>query len=542
MKTKQLALSAISASLLAGLLGVTSIQAAEVPAGVKLAKEQTLVRGNGTEPASLDPQRIEGVPGGNIARDLFEGLVNDDPKKGTVPGVAESWTANKDKTVYTFKLRKDAKWSNGEPVTAHDFVFAFQRAVDPKLASNYSWYIELAEIKNASEIIKGKKKPSELGVRAVDDRSFEVTINKPLPYFVKMMSHYTTFPVHRKTVEKYGEKWTLAGNMVSNGAYKLKEWVVNERIILERNKAYWNNKETVINQVSFLPIQSNNTELNRYRAGEIDMSYDSIALEHFRRLQKEIPDEVKVTGKVGTYYYVFNTRKKPFDDVRVRKALSLAIDREVITDRILGQGQLPTFNFTPNNVDGFTPPANPYSKMTQKERLDQAIKLLKETGYDKNNPLKLTLLYNTDDNHKKLAIAISSMWKKSLGVQVTLENQEWKTYLDNKRLGNFEVARAGWIGDYNEASTMLDLLTTDNALNDSKYNNKEYDQLLAKAKTADDPSQYYTKAEALITRDMPVATIYQYVTPRLVKPYVGGYQVSATGSLYTRDFYIIAQK
>lgn len=540
MKTKRLALSAISVSMLVSALGTVSTQAAEVPTGVKLDKKQEIVRVNGSEPSSLDPQKIEGVPGAYVTRDLFEGLVSDSPGGGTVPGVAESWSANKSKTVYTFKIRKNAKWSNGEPITAHDFVYSFQRAVDPKLASNYSWYIELAEVKNAADIIKGNKKPTELGVRAVDDHTFEVSINKPIPYFVRMMAHYTTFPVHKGTIEKYGNKWTLPSNIVSNGAYHLKEWIVNERIVLERNNHYWNNQNTVINKVTFLPIVDRNTELNRYRAGDVDMGYERIALEHFRRLKKEIPDEIKVTGRASTYYYSFNNKRKPFNDVRVRKALSLAIDRDVVATRILGQGQLPTFNFTPNNLDGFVPPVNPYSKMTQQQRDAEAVKLLKAAGFGKDKPLSFTLLYNTDDNHKKIAIAISSMWKKKLGAKVNLENQEWKTYLDNKRLGNYDVARAGWNGDYNEASTMLDLLTSNNALNGSQYHNEEYDELLAKAKTAANPSEYYTKAEAIIARDMPVAPIYQDVTTRLIKPYVGGYKGNPLDNTYTRNYYIIA--
>ena len=251
-------------------------------------------------------------------RDLFEGLVSSGPKGETLPGVAESWET-KDNKHYVFHLRKDAKWSNGDPVTAHDFVFAFQRAVDPKTASPYSWYMEIPTIINASDIIAGKKPADTLGVKAVDDHTFEVQLEKAVPYFVSMLSHTTTYPVPKKVIEKFGDKWTQPGNMVSNGAYVLKDWVVNERVDVERNPNYWNNGKTVINKVTYLPIQSTNAELNRYLAGEVDLTYN-MPIERFKQMKKELPDEVKVSGYVGTYYYQYNFKHKPFDDVRVRTA------------------------------------------------------------------------------------------------------------------------------------------------------------------------------------------------------------------------------
>ncbi|MBU2707211.1 oligopeptide ABC transporter substrate-binding protein OppA [Zooshikella marina] len=515
-------------------------QAAVVPEGVKLDEEQRLVRGNGSEPASIDPQKIEGTPGSAIARDLFEGLVSNAQDGSVIPGVAESWDVSEDKMVYTFKLRQDARWSNGDPVTAEDFVYAFQRGVDPKLASNYAWYFELAAIKNAGAIINGKEDKSKLGVKAVDDHTFQVTLEKPLPYFVKMMVHTTTYPVPKKVIEKLGDQWTRPGKMVSNGAFKLKSWVVNEKIVVERNPNYWNNKQTVLNEVVFLPIQERNAELDRYRANEVHLTYERLPIEQFKRIKKDMADELHITGQASTYYYSFYTRKKPFDNVKVRKALSLAIDRSIITDKILGMGQIPTFNLTPANIDGFKAPENKIAKLSQKERNEMAKKLLAEAGYSKDKPLSFTLLYNTDDNHKKIAVAIASMWKKTLGAKVSLENQEWKTYLDNKRLGNFEVARAGWNGDYNEASTMLDLMTSKNTLNDPKYNNPEYDQLLVSAIKAENPGEFYMKAEQLLARDMPIAPIYHDVTARLVKPFVGGYQnQDPLNNIYSKDYYII---
>ena len=324
----------INTLLLTALFGgATLAHAADVPAGTKLAPEQTLVKGNGSEPATLDPHKTEGTVESNILRDLFEGLVTSGPKGETLPGVAESWET-KDNKHFVFHLRKDAKWSNGEPVTAHDFVFAFQRAVDPKTGSPYAWYMELPTIVNASAIIAGKKPADTLGVKASDDYTFEVQLEKAIPYFVSMLSHTTTYPVPKAVIEKFGDKWTQPANMVSNGAYKLKGWVVNERVDVERNPNYWNNAKTVVEKVTYLPIQSTNAELNRYLAGELDITYN-MPIERFKQMKKEHPSEVQVSGYVGTYYYTFNTKRKPYDDVRVRTALTYAIDRNVIADKVM---------------------------------------------------------------------------------------------------------------------------------------------------------------------------------------------------------------
>ncbi|MGY3916884.1 ABC transporter substrate-binding protein [Aeromonas australiensis] len=531
----------INTMLVAALFGgINLAQAADVPAGTKLAEVQQLVKGNGSEPATLDPHKSEGDVESAILRDLFEGLVTSGPKGEILPAVAESWET-KDNKHYVFHLRKDAKWSNGDPVTAHDFVFAFQRAVDPNTASPYSWYLEMPTIANATDIIAGKKQLDALGVKASDDYTFEVQLEKAIPYFVSMLSHTTTYPVPKKVIEQFGDKWTQPENMVSNGAYVLKKWVVNERIELERNKQYWDDGKTVINKVVYLPIQSTNAELNRYLAGELDMTKNT-PIERFKQLKKDYPNELKVTGQVSTYYYQYNVRKAPFDDVRVRTALSYAIDRDVIADKVMGQGQTPAYGLTPDYVDGFKPVVADWAKLTQAERDAKAKALLQEAGFDASKPLKFELLYNTDDNHKKVAVAVASMWKK-LGVQVSLVNQEWKTYLETKKQGQFDVSRAGWVADYNEASSMLDLMQSGHGNNDGKYANPAYDKLLSESRDqvdADARNQLYVQAEEILAKDMPIAPIYQYVIPRMVKPYVGGYPANPLDNLYSKDMYIIA--
>lgn len=537
----------ITQSLLFGVgltFAATSLtaNAAEVPAGVKLANIQEIVRGNGTEVASLDPHKTQGVPESHVIRDLLEGLVNQDANGKIIPGVAESWETTDNKT-FIFNLRKDAKWSNGDPVTAHDFEYSFKRVVDPATAAPYSWYMEMTTMINAAEIIAGKKDKETLGVKALDDHTLEIKLASAVPYFVMMMAHTTVKAVPQATIEKFGDKWTRPENFVGNGAYTVDKWVVNERISLTRNTQYWDDAKTVINKVTFLPIENQVAEMNRFLSGEIDITYE-LPNEHFRRLQKEHKEDLSITGNLCTYYYAFNTAKAPFNDVRVRQALSYTIDRDIITKALLGQGQKNAYAFTPEIISGFTPELPEYAKLTQKQRIEKAKELLAAAGFDKSNPLSFNLLYNTSENHKKNAIAITSMWKKSLGVNVTLENQEWKSFLDSKSMGNFDVTRAGWCGDYNEPSTFLSLMQSSNASNDAHYKSKSYDELMqqALATTSDaERNEIYLKAETLLAKDMPIAPIFQYVKARLLNPLVGGYPTNnAEEQIFTKDLYIIA--
>lgn len=529
-----------------GLAAITSSAfsfAANVPEGTKLAAVQELVRGNGSEVASLDPHKTEGVPESMVIRDLLEGLVNQDADGNTIPGVAESWETSDNKT-FTFHLRADAKWSNGDPVTAEDFVYSLQRAVDPATASPYSWYLEMTTMENAADIIAAKKDKSTLGVKAIDATTLEITLEQAVPYFIQMMGHTTVKPVHKATVEKFGDQWTKPENFVGNGAYVPDTWVINERLVLKRSPNYWDNAKTVIDQVTYLPIENQNADMNRFLAGEIDMTYE-VPVEQFKRLKKEHPESVVVTGNLCSYYYGFNNERAPFDDVKVRKALAYAIDRDVIANAIMGQGEKPAYFLTPEIVNGFKPVQPEYAKLTQKERVEQAKELLAEAGFDKSNPLSFTLLYNTSENHKKVATAIQSMWKQALGVNVSLENQEWKTYLDTRRQGDFEVTRAGWCGDYNEASTFLSLMQSNNSSNDPRYFSTEYDKVMEQALASSSDAErnaLYSEAEKLLARDMPIAPIYQYVKARLLSPKVGGYPYNnAEEKIFTKDLYIKAE-
>lgn len=534
--------SLVAAGILSALITANVAMAADVPAGVQLADKQTLVRNNGAEVQSLDPHKIEGVPESNVNRDLFEGLVIGDLNGHPVPGVAESWD-NKDFKVWTFHIRKDAKWSDGSPVTAQEFVYSWQRLADPKTASPYASYLQYGHVANVDEIIAGKKPATDLGVKAIDDKTFEVTLSEPVPYFYKLLVHPSVSPVPKAAIEKYGEKWTQPANIVTNGAYKLKDWVVNERIVLERNTNYWDNAKTVINQVTYLPISSEVTDVNRYRSGEIDMTYNNMPIELFQKLKKEIPKEVHVDPYLCTYYYEINNQKAPFTDVRVRTALKLALDRDIIVNKVKNQGDLPAYSYTPPYTDGMKLVEPEWFKWSQEKRNEEAKKLLAEAGYTADKPLTFNLLYNTSDLHKKLAIAVASIWKKNLGANVKLENQEWKTFLDSRHQGTFDVARAGWCADYNEPTSFLNTMLSDSSNNTAHYKSPAFDKIIGDTLQVTDEAkraELYAQSEQQLDKDSAIVPVYYYVNARLVKPWVGGYTgKDPLDNIYVKNLYII---
>jgi oligopeptide transport system substrate-binding protein len=332
--------------------------------------------------------------------------------------------------------------------------------------------------------------------------------------------------------------------MVSNGAFVLKNWVINERIELARNNQYWDNDHTVLNQVTYIPFESQTAAMNRYASGEVDITSD-VPTAMAPKLKKEQPDAYTVVPLLCTYYYAFNTTKAPFNDPKVRQAVSYTIMRDVITDGVTQVGNLPAYTFAHKYVAGFDATQPDYSKWTQKQRDEKAKKLLAEAGYNDANPLDIKLLYNTSESNKSIAVAIASMLNKNLGAKVELENQEWKSYLVARREGNFDVLRTSWCGDYNEASTFLSLMTSDNAGNRAFYKSKAYDKIIdgALAATTDEErSRFYDQAESLLAQDMPIAPIYYYMQARLVRPTVGGFPMNnVEGRIYSKDLYVKAK-
>lgn len=522
-KFKQRPLAIIGTIL--GLSFSAGSMAVAVPPGVELALDQSITINNGSEVASLDPHKVEGNPETNIIMNLLEGLVSNDANGHIIPAVASHWD-NDGYKVWTFHLRDDAVWSDGTPVTAQDFVYSWQRLADPKIGSPYASYLQYAQIENVDAVLKGVKKPDELGVKALDAKTVQVTLTEPVPYFISMLSHTSMKPVKRDIVEKYGDKWTLPQNFVGNGAFKLKDWVVNERIVLERSSSYWNNKETVINKATFLPISSEVSDINRYRSGEIDITNSAIPPNLFAKMKKDLPAQVHVSPYLCTFYYEINNEKAPFTDARVRTAIKLTLDRDIIATKIMGQGQIPAYDFTPTFTEGANFVLPEWASWPQEKRNAEAKKLLAEAGFNAENPLKFNLLYNTSDQNKQQAIAAASMWQKNLGATVTLQNQEWKTSLESRHQGQFDVARATWCGDYNEPTAFLNMLLSDSSNNTFFYKNPEFDALLAKTLAAPDVkarTALYQQAENLLDKDSAMVPVYYRVSVRLIRPTVGGY-------------------
>ena len=526
--------------LTAGILcASTATWAANVPAGTQLADKQELVRNNGSEPASLDPHKVESDVEFNIISDLFDGLVSVSPAGEIQPRLAEKWE-NKDNTVWTFHLRPGITWSDGTPITAEDIVWSWQRLVDPKTASPYASYPGSMRIVNGTDIAEGKKAPESLGVKAINDTTLEVTLTQPNAAFLAMLAHPSLVPIDKVLVGRFGDKWTKPEHFVSSGAYKLSQWVVNERIVAVRNPKYWDNKHTVINKVTYLPISSEAADVNRYKAGEIDIVY-TVPINQFAQLKKTLGSELDVSPQLATYYYQFNTTRPPFNDARVRKALNLALDKDIIAGKVLGQGQRPAWLISQPDIGGVKLQNPDYASWPMDKRIAEAKKLLAEAGFNDSHPLSFNLLYNTSESHQRIAIAASSMWKKNLGVEAKLQNQEWKTMLDTMHTHNFDAVRYAWIADYDDAATFLNNFRTGDSRNTTQYSNPDYDRALvnaAKSKTAEERGKFYQQAEDLLGRDVPAIPVYHYVRTHLVKPWVGGFTPDKLGYYYTKDMYI----
>lgn len=530
-------------SLLISTFLAGQVFAAGLPEGTVLAEDQTFTYRVLDEFSSFDPQVVEDVNGSEVVRDLFEGLYNQDASGNIVPGVALSHTVSADNKTYTFTLRDNAKWSDGTPVTAGDFVYGWQRAVDPELASPYAWYMELMSIENGAAIIGGEQPTTALGVSAPDDHTLVVQLSQPLPYFAKMVSHATTFPAPRWAIEEHGREWTRPGNMVSNGAYVLTEHVPKERSARERNTMYWDNENTVLDKVVTLVIGDDAQALTRWRAGEVDKT--EIPAGQYPSLKSEFPDEAYALPRLCNYYMTFNLDSGPdaFQDVRVRQALAYALDRNVITDQVLQGGQFPAYTFTPGATADFDVPDVAFAGMTQSERDAKAKELLAEAGYGPGGePLAFTYLYNTSEAHQQIGIVASQMWKQKLGIEVTLENQEWKVFLETRGNQGFELARGAWCGDYNEASTFLDLLTTPSGYNDGKYSNAKVDALMDDAKSSQDAAALYVEVEQILAEEMPVIPIYHYSTNMMLDATIQGWPVdNVEQTWYSKDLYKVAE-
>lgn len=499
--------------------GQTSIAAT----GTAPADKDTLVIVNGAEASSLDPQKSQDTVSSAIIRQMFEGLVSTDAEGKTVPGLAEKWETQ-DNKVWTFTLR-DAKWSNGDPITAHDAVYALRRLVDPNTGAYYASYLADAKVVNAEAVATGKAPLTQLGVVALDDKTLQITLTEALPYFIDMLALPVTFPVHQKTVETHGDKWLSPENIVVSGAYKLEQTVVGSHTTLVKNPQYYDAAKATIEKVQFLPVPAEGG-LNRYRAGEVDVSL--VPGDQIQKVQSESGSELQVSPRLCTYYLEPNIAAAPLNDPRVRKALSMAIVRETFP-LILKRGEEPAYQLTPLSIQGMQEAAPAWKSMDQEARNQKAKELLAEAGYTADKPLQFEFLYSTSETGKKLSSAINAMWTQNLGgaVKASQINQEWKSFLDTKNQGSFSLAMSGWCADYNEPSSFLNLLKTGNSNNTGKYSNPAYDNLLASTLSAEATDETrasaYKDLELLISEDTAVIPLYTAVGVRLVKPYIGGF-------------------
>ena len=505
------------------------------PSGNELAQEQVFRKNNGSDPGTLDPHRAEGVPASNVLRDLYEGLVSEAANGDYIPGVAESWSISEDGKTYRFKIREEATWSNGDKVVAEDFVFSLRRSVDPKTLSNYSSM--LYPIKNARDVVLGKLPTDMLSVSAENEKTLVIELEEPTPYFISLLTHSTTYPVHPPSVKEYGTSFTRPENMISNGAFTLKDWRIQDYILLERNEKYWDNPSTTLSQVYYYPLDNPDASLRRYRANELDFT-DTTPSEQLPWIKKNLKDELKITPYFGSYYYGFNNSKPPFkDNPELRMALSLAVNRTIITDIVLGAGQIPAFTFVPP-VKQYQGKQPEWAKLTQEEREGLARELFTKAGYSDANPLRIEIIYNTSENHKRVALAVTSMWKKVLGVETKLRNQEWKVFLETRRLQEeTEVFRGGWIGDYDDPYTFSELLHSENEMNHSGYASEEYDALLRSASlrpAGKERTNDLLQAEQVMLKDMPVIPLYFYVSQHLIKPWVFGLEGNVMDHHYSK--------
>lgn len=483
---------------------------------------------NGGDPSSLDPHKVSGDWENRIVGDIFEGLVTEDRQAEPIPGQAKSWEVSDDGTVYTFTLRDGIQWTDGTPVTAHDFVFALQRLMNPETAANYA-YLQYP-IKNSEAINKGEiTDVGELGVKAIDDKTLEITLEEPTPYFIGALTHYTAYPVPKHVVEEKGADWVKLENIVTNGPYKPVEWVPGSHVTTVKNENYYDAANVSIENVKFFVLEDESAALKRYRAGEFDILTE-FPTDQYGWMQENLPGEAQVAPFAGLYYYVINSNHPPLDNPDVRKALSMAVNREVIGPQILGTGELPAYSWVPPGMANYGEPATvEWKDMAYDERVEEAKKLLESAGFGPDNPLQVQLRYNTNENHKRIAVAVAAMWKP-LGVEVELYNTETKVHYDELQDGVLEIARAGWLADYNDPDNFLNLLKSGVDYNYGRWSNAEYDALIDKANATTDMDQraeLLRQAEKIALDDTAAIPIYYYLSRNVVSPKVKGFENNA---------------
>ena len=479
-------------------------------------ENQIYHHGNGSEPQGLDPHIVTGVPEHHILISLCEGLTIPNPNpndmNGYMAGTAESWSISDDGKEYIFNINKNAKWSNGDPVTADDFVWSWKRILTASLGSQYPdmlYYLE-----GAYEYHNGLIDDfDQVGVKSIDEHTLQVNLKNPTPFFLGLLSHYSTWPVHKDTVLKFGDiddrngEWTRPGNFVCNGPFQLKTWELNNKIVVEKNPHYYDASMVRLNEIHYYPVSNVMTEDRMFRAGQLHLT-STLPSQKCPIYIEENPN-LRIDPYMGTYFYRINTENEVLKDIKVRKALAYSIDRQLLVDKVTKCGQIPAYSFTPPGTNGYQPTTEiPFDPILAKS-------LLEEAGFSEENPFpKLEILFNTNEDHRKLALAVQQMWQINLGIEVELVNQDWKVYLNREMIGDFQISRAGWIGDYEDPNTFLDLMRPNRGNNKTGWENMEYDALVEKANTINNQAERYEllyKAEEILIENMPVIPLYTYV-------------------------------
>ena len=508
-----------------------------LPLAALASVETTLRIGNGNEPETLDPHRVEGVSASNIVRDLYEGLTAVSPTGAVILGAAERWEVSADGRDYRFHLRPGARWSDGSSLTAADFVAGLRRSVAPATGSAYAQMLALIE--SAPEVIAGALPPERLGVAALGAHTLQILLRAPAPHLPGLLAHPSTFPIHGPSLQRWGREFARPGRLVSNGAYRLADWLPQARVRLQRNPHYWNAAATAIAAVEYLPSEDAGSELKRYRADELDISYE-VPLLQAPWLRRQMPAELRVAPYLGTYFYGFNCARPPFkDNPDLRAALTLAVDREVIVGKVMNGLARPAYSLLPPGLPGHTPVQPEWAGWTREQRLAEARRRYAAAGYSAERPLTVELRYNTHDDHRRIATVIAAMWKQWLGVRTKLVNEEFKVFIQNRNLRQVtQLFRAVWIADFADVSAFTDILHSTHGQNDMAYDSPRYDALLAEAAAEPDPArrlQTFADAERLLQQDWPVLPIYTYVSKHLVKPRVRGWQDNPLDVHYSKD-------
>lgn len=483
-----------------------------------------LDRGLNGAPDSLDPHKFHSTQAAEVLRDIGEGLLRYSAKGELVGGVASHWDISEGGLRYTFYLRPEARWSNGQPVTANQFVLSIQRLTAPSTGSPNSNFV--SAITNSESVIAGIMPPSSLGIVALDDHVLSISLSAPTPQFLYLLEHPSTFPIYATSIEDKLVYLDGEHQYVTNGAYKFKRQIVGSIIELRRNEYYWDNQNTKIDNVNY-HIVDEAAEFNRYRAGELDVT-GNVAPSVFPVIRMDFPDELRVSPYLAVYYYGFNLNKPPFSGNKIlRRALSMAIDRPTLVEQVTSRGEDPAYGWVPNGLANYTAQRFDYAQYSKGQRNKEARRLYRDAGYGRNNPLKFELRYNTSDVHQRIALAIKSMWRDVLGADVTLVNEEFKVLLSNIRAGEItQMFRLSWTGDYNDPQAFLRIMESDNPSNMTRYSNELVDDLMVSAgKTQDSVTrrQLLEYTERLVLDDHPVIPIYFYVSKHLVKPTVKGW-------------------